>query len=40
MDRFAFIQIDRERAALIDHQGACERIGETPLPTVYALEVR
>ena len=32
MDGFAFIQIDRERALLIDHIGACERIAKTPLP--------
>jgi putative membrane protein len=40
MDRFAFLQIDRERAALIDHIGACERILKTPLPLVYAIKIR
>jgi putative membrane protein len=40
MDRFAFMQIDRERAALIDHVGACERILKTPLPLVYAIKIR
>lgn len=40
MDRFAFMQVDRERAALIDHIGACERILKTPLPRVYAIKVR
>ena len=40
MDRFAFMQIDRERAALIDHIGACERILKTPLPIVYAIKIR
>jgi putative membrane protein len=40
MDRFAFMQIDRERAALIDHIGACERILKTPLPLVYAIKIR
>jgi len=40
MDRFAFIQADRERALLIDHIGACERILRTPLPRVYAIKVR
>lgn len=40
MDRFAFIQLDRERAALIDHIGACERILKTPLPVVYAIKIR
>ena len=32
LDRFSFLQIDRERAALIDHIGGCERILNTPLP--------
>jgi len=40
MDRFAFMQIDRERAMLIDHVGACERILKTPLPLVYAIKIR
>jgi putative membrane protein len=40
MDRFAFLQVDRERALLIDHVGGCERILKTPLPTVYAIKVR
>ncbi|HQR08871.1 MAG TPA: bestrophin family ion channel [Gemmatales bacterium] len=40
MDRFAFLQIDKERAALIDHIGACERILKTPLPLVYAIKIR
>ncbi|WP_373653366.1 bestrophin family protein [Schlesneria sp. DSM 10557] len=40
MDRFAFMQIDRERATLIDHIGACERILKTPLPKVYAIKIR
>lgn len=40
MDRFAFIQIDKERASLIDHIGACERILKTPLPLVYAIKIR
>ncbi len=40
MDRFAFLQIDRERAQLIDHLGACERILKTPLPLVYAIKIR
>ena len=40
MDRFAFMQIDRERAALIDHIGACERILKTPLPKVYSIKIR
>jgi ion channel-forming bestrophin family protein len=40
MDRMAFIQVDRERATLIDHIGACERILKTPLPQVYAIKIR
>lgn len=40
MDRFAFMQIDRERATLIDHIGACERILKTPLPKAYAIKIR
>lgn len=40
MDRFAFMQIDRERALLIDHLGACERILKTPLPLVYSIKIR
>ncbi len=40
MDRFAFIQIDRERALLIDHIGACERILATPLPRIYSITIR
>lgn len=40
LDRFAFMQVDRERASLIDHIGACERILKTPLPVVYAIKIR
>jgi putative membrane protein len=40
MDRFAFLQADRERATLIDHIGGCERILKTPLPVVYAIKIR
>lgn len=40
MDRFMFLQLDRERASLIDHIGACERILKTPLPLVYAIKIR
>lgn len=40
MDRFAFIQVDKERAELIDHIGACERILKTPLPQVFAIKIR
>jgi ion channel-forming bestrophin family protein len=40
MDRFAFLQADRERAALIDHLGGCERILRTPLPRAYTIQIR
>ena len=40
MDRFAFLQADRERALLLDHIGGCERILKTPLPRVYAIKIR
>jgi putative membrane protein len=40
LDAYAFLQLDRERALLIDHIGACERILKTPLPRVYAIKIR
>ncbi len=40
MDRFAFLQADRERAALIDHIGGCERILKAPLPLAYSIKIR
>ena len=40
MDRMAFLQVDQQRAALIDHLGACERILKTPLPRVYGIKIR
>ncbi len=40
MDRFAFMQVDRERAQLIDHLGACERIKKTPLAHAYSIKIR
>ncbi len=40
MDRFVFLQLDKERASLIDHIGACERILKTPLPLVFAIKIR
>lgn len=40
METFAFIQVDRERALLIDHIGACERILKTPLPRIYSIKIR
>ncbi|MFO0879868.1 MAG: bestrophin family ion channel [Gemmataceae bacterium] len=40
MNRFAFLQVDRERALLIDNYGGCERIRNTPLPRVYSIKIR
>ncbi len=40
MDDFSFLQIDRERAQLIDHIGACERILKTPLAQAYSIKIR
>jgi ion channel-forming bestrophin family protein len=40
MDRFAFMQAEHERAALIDHVGACERIIRTPLARVFSIKIR
>lgn len=40
MDRFAFMQAERERATLIDHIGACERIIRTPLAKVFSIKIR
>lgn len=40
MDPFSFLQVDKERALLIDHIGACERILKTPLPIVYSIKIR
>lgn len=40
LDGFAFQQLDQERASLIDHIGACERILKTPLAKVYSIKIR
>jgi putative membrane protein len=40
LDGFAFLQLDKERATLIDHIGACERILKTPLAKVYSIKIR
>ncbi len=40
MNAFAFHQLDKERALLIDDIGACERILKSPLPVVYSIEIR
>jgi putative membrane protein len=40
MDRFGFMQVDKERVRLIDHIGGCERILKTPIPRLYAIKIR
>jgi putative membrane protein len=40
LDGFALLRIDTERAALIDHIGACEKVLKTPLPLAYRIEIR
>ncbi|WP_428305888.1 bestrophin family protein [Lacipirellula sp.] len=40
MDGFAFMRADDQRAQLIDHIGACERILATPLAKVMSIKVR
>ena len=40
MDRFAYLQADKERATLIDHIGGCERILSTPMPRALSVQVR
>jgi putative membrane protein len=37
---YAFLQLDRERALLVDHIGGCERILKTPLPLVHTIKLR
>lgn len=39
-DGFAFIEIDRERATLIDHIGGCERILKTPHARIHSIKLR
>jgi ion channel-forming bestrophin family protein len=40
LDRFAYLQAQRERAVLVDHLGGCERILSTPLAKVYSVTIR
>lgn len=40
MDRFAYLQADKERALLIDHIGGCERILSTPMPRALSVQTR
>lgn len=40
LDRFAFMQAETQRAELIDHIGACERILKTPLAKALSVKIR
>jgi len=40
MSELAFLQAEQERAKLIDHVGACERILRTPLAMAYSVKIR
>jgi putative membrane protein len=40
MDRFAFLEADRDLTSLLEHVGGCERIRKTPLPSAYAVLIR
>jgi putative membrane protein len=40
LDGFGFLQIDRNRATLVDHLGGCERILSSPLPLAYSIHIR
>jgi putative membrane protein len=40
LDDFVFMQAEQTRALLVDSQGACERILNTPIPYVMAVKSR
>lgn len=40
MDRLGFLEADRERAWLIEFEGGCERIRNTPIPLAYSINIR
>ena len=40
MDRFVYLELDRERTQLIDHIGGCERILTTPMPRALSVQIR
>lgn len=40
LDGFDLLVLDRERAALVDHIGGCERILRTALPRVHSIKLR
>jgi ion channel-forming bestrophin family protein len=40
LDGFAFMQLDQQRADLMDHLGGCECILKTPLALAYSIKIR
>lgn len=40
IDRFAFLEAEKQRGLLIDHIGACERILKTPLAGALSVKIR
>lgn len=40
LEGFAMLALDRERRALLDHLGGCERILRTPFPRVHSIKLR
>ena len=40
LDGFAFVNVDEQRAFLVDDVGGCERILKTPLAFAYAVSIR
>jgi putative membrane protein len=40
MDRFVFLEADRDLALLLEYVGGCERIRKTPLPRAYSIQIR
>jgi putative membrane protein len=40
MNRLGFLEADRERACLIESDGCCERIRNTPIPPAYSINIR
>ncbi|MGR9046680.1 MAG: bestrophin family protein [Gammaproteobacteria bacterium] len=40
LGEYAFLELERQRALLIDYIGGCERILKTPMPLVYAIKTR
>jgi putative membrane protein len=40
MDRFAFLEADRDLTSLLEQIGGCERIRKTPLPRAYGVLIR